>query len=282
MFGPAVEGPDDDDVPFFEVVGSGWDTHWKSSYGWYRFRYGGFLGLLGLVERKQSILKLIYRSGGSDRMHPKKYWEKQMGSKLPERQKWLEHALQGLAFWIGHRHSYFRAYPMPEGALVAESCNLIQSNLPPEFVLLPECMYGNLVPSHINIEGVSKQSRADLVICDRDAKITGRVGNVADHVRFVIEVKRGSASRREIDKDLARLHSFLDGTQTDARAFLFIVCEGKAHPRFISDGKSILREQDIPNCSGYFRVRRTVKAAASFSGKSKAHYVCLIEVFVKP
>ena len=68
-----------------------------------------------------------------------------MGEPLPERQKWLEHALQGLAFWIGHRHSLFNRYPLPEGALVAEACNLIEANIPPEIILLPECMYKNLV-----------------------------------------------------------------------------------------------------------------------------------------
>ena len=50
-----------------------------------------------------------------------------MGATLPERQKWLENALQGLAFWIGHRHSLFNGYPLVEGALVAEACNLIQA-----------------------------------------------------------------------------------------------------------------------------------------------------------
>jgi hypothetical protein len=68
-----------------------------------------------------------------------------MGHSLPERQVWLEHALQGLAFWIGHRHSLFRDYPLSEGALVAEACNLIQANLPRELVLMPECVYKNLV-----------------------------------------------------------------------------------------------------------------------------------------
>ena len=47
-----------------------------------------------------------------------------MGPTLPARQKWLEHALQALAFWIGHRHSLFNAYPLTEGALVAEACTM--------------------------------------------------------------------------------------------------------------------------------------------------------------
>lgn len=205
-----------------------------------------------------------------------------MGSTLPVRQEWLEHALQGLAFWIGHRHSLFRDYPLPEGALVAEACNLIQANLPADVLLLPECMYGNLVPNGVQIDGVTEQSRADLVICHKSAAAIGRRGNVADHVKFVIEVKRGSATPREINADLNRLHGYLRAkANAQARAFLLVVCESKVHPRFIKDGKSILGVHKIPEQEGHFRVRRTVKAAASFSGKKTAHYVCLIEVFLE-
>lgn len=203
-----------------------------------------------------------------------------MGSLLPKRQKWLEHALQGLAFWIGHRHSLFNGYPLTEGALVAEACNLIQANLPHYFILLPECMYRNLIPLNTQIEGVTGQSRADLVLCDSVARSIGREGNVSGSVRFVIEVKRASASNSEINSDLLRLHNFLSATQNGARAFLFIVSESNAPSRFVKSGKSWLGAHEIPKCTGNFRVRKTVKAAASFSGKEKAHYVCLIEIFL--
>jgi hypothetical protein len=132
-----------------------------------------------------------------------------MGLALPERQKWLEHALQGLAFWIGHRHSLFQGYPLTEGALVAEACNLIQANLPHELVLLPECMYSNLVAPGTAIAGVAGLARADLVLCHEAAKDIGRDGNIAAHTRFVIEVKRGDSSARLIDEDLRRLHAYL-------------------------------------------------------------------------
>lgn len=199
--------------------------------------------------------------------------------KLPERQRWLEHALQGLAFWIGHRHSLFNTYPLTEGALVAEACNLIQTNLPSGLILLPECMYRNLIPANHQIEGIAKQARADLVICDGGAKKIGRDGNVASSVKFVIEVKRGSATKKEINDDLYRLHNYLMASTTEARTLLFVVSESNAHPRIVRDGKSILGKHDIPNCVGNFRVRRTVKAAPSFSNKGSAHYVSLIEVF---
>jgi hypothetical protein len=203
-----------------------------------------------------------------------------MGARLPERQFWLEHALQGLAFWIGHRHSLFKDYPLSEGALVAEACNLIQANIPPDLVLLPECMYRNLVPSGVVVQGVGDHARADLVLCNAAARQIGREGNVSAHTRFVIEVKRGSASQAAFYEDLSRLHAYLEAASAGSRAFLFVVAESLAPRLFVKDGKSILGARDIPGVTGHFRVRRTVKAAASFSGKESAHYVCLVEVFL--
>lgn len=200
---------------------------------------------------------------------------------LPERQKWLEHALQGLAFWIGHRHSLFKDYPLSEGALVAEACNLIQSNLPHDLVLMPECMYKNLVAPGSKVRGVGPLARADLVLCAVAAKTVGREGNLAPYTKFVIEVKRGDAIKQLINEDLYRLHSFLKIATKGTRGFLFVVSEALAPRQFIRDGKSILGVHAIPSCTGHFRVRRSVKAAASFSRKETAHYVCLLEVFLK-
>lgn len=202
-----------------------------------------------------------------------------MGLSLPERQHWLEHALQGLAFWIGHRHSLFRDYPLSEGALVAEACNLIQANLPHDLVLMPECMYKNLVATGVALQGIGTQARADLVLCASEAKTVGRDGKLAPHTKFVIEVKRGNASRQSINEDLLRLHNYLQVSTPGTRCFLFVISESQAPRHFVKDGKSILGTHAIPECDGHFRVRRSVKAAASFSGKESAHYVCLLEVF---
>lgn len=203
-----------------------------------------------------------------------------MGLTLPERQKWLEHALQGLAFWIGHRHSIFKDYPLSEGALVAEACNLIQANLPHELVLMPERMYKNLVSTHSKVEGVGDMARADLVLCTKETRKIGRDGDLSAHTKFVIEVKRWSSSRKSIDADLKRLHSYLKVATSGTRCFLFVVSESRAPGRFVKDGKSILGLKRIPESDGHFRVRRTVKAAASFSGKETANYVCFLEVFL--
>lgn len=204
-----------------------------------------------------------------------------MGTKLPERLKWLEAALQGLAFWIGHRHSMYRHYPLPEGALVAEACNLIQANLSDSFLLFPECMYRNLVAKNQTVDGVANQARADLVICDQAAGGIDRDANLSKHVRFVFEVKRGSSNAQSIDEDLFRLHRLLLVSDSNVRGFLVVVAESRAPTRFVKNGKSILGKHDIPRTDGHYRVRRSVKAAASFSGTESAHYVCLIEVFKK-
>ncbi len=203
-----------------------------------------------------------------------------MGLSLPKRQEWLEHALQGIAFWIGHRHSLFKDYPLPEGALVAEACNLIQANLPADLILMPELMYKNLVSTSSRTQNFG-QERADLVLCAIAAKNIGREGNLAAHTKFVIEVKRGNASTKSINEDLTRLHAFLEVQTVGARCYLFIVCESLTPKRFVKDGQSILGVHPIPSCTGHFRVRRSVKATASFLGKKTAHYVCLLEVFLK-
>lgn len=204
-----------------------------------------------------------------------------MGLQLPERQRWLEHALQGLAFWIGHRHSLFRGYPLGEGALVAEACNLIQANLPHGLVLLPECMYANLVKRGASVADTGELARADLVLCDDAARKIGRNGNIAPHTRFVIEVKRADAPSKLINEDLRRLHAYLQAVKSGPRCFLIVVSEGRAPKRFVQDGQSRRGIHSIKNTNGgTYVVRRSVKAAASFSGKESAHYVCLLEVFL--
>ncbi len=193
---------------------------------------------------------------------------------------WLERALQGLAFWIGHRHSMFNGYPLSEGALVAEMCNLISANLPSQFVLMPECFFKNLVSGNKSLQGMADRARADLVLCDATAKTIGRDGNISSHTKYVIEVKRNTAARQFIDDDLYRLHSLLMAKSDATRCFAVIVSESKSPRRFVKDGKARLGNYPIPSCSGTYRVRRVVKAATSFEGKESAHYVCMLEVLL--
>lgn len=198
--------------------------------------------------------------------------------KISRTDRWLEKSLQGLAFWIGHRQALYGHYPLPEGALVSEACNLIQANLPSDLLLYPECLYKNIA----NFSGEKSyfgRRRADLVVCDAEAKKIGRDGNVSDYVRYVIEVKRGSASKESIDEDLRRLHSLIEVSQARPRAFLFVVSESRCPTRFVKNGRSRSGFRDIPGINGRYKIRRTVKAAASFDKYSSAHYACAVEVF---
>jgi hypothetical protein len=95
----------------------------------------------------------------------------------------------------------------------------------------------------------------------------------------VIEVKRGDARSRLVDEDLRRLHAYLEGATPGTRCFLFVVSESRAPTRFVEDGQSRRGFHAIARTEATYVVRRTVKAAASFSGTESAHYVCLIEVF---
>jgi hypothetical protein len=202
-----------------------------------------------------------------------------MGVSLEPWPNWAEQALQGLAFWIGHRHALYRHYPLSEGALVAETCNLIHAHLGDGESLLCEEQYKRLLPTRVLPAGIGSKSRADLVVIDgisaKDAKAKATLAEVAV---AVVEVKRYSAPKAQIDYDLQRL-AMLKLAVPRIRAFLFVVSEAKRPARFVSpDGRAILGETPIPNSNGHYRVRRACKATAAFSGKETAHYACIIEV----
>ena len=91
-----------------------------------------------------------------------------MGTKLERLPEWSEKALQGLAFWIGHRHSLYPNYPLAEGALVGEACNLIQANLRADQILLCEEQYSRLMPGGSWPAKLGPKSRADLAGEKRD------------------------------------------------------------------------------------------------------------------
>lgn len=196
----------------------------------------------------------------------------------PQRITWIETALQGLAFWIGHRRALFRHYPLPEGALVAEACNLLQANKPDALILKPEYLYKNLVSTGRLPADIPGQARADLIICDADARQARRDQNISDQVKFVFEIKRGDAPNHLIKEDLRRLQSFLRVSSPDIRAFLLVASEANLPNMFVKDGKAIRRKVPIDGSPGHFIVRRTLKASGSFTSKSSAHYVCLVEV----
>lgn len=203
-----------------------------------------------------------------------------MGKPLDRWPTWSEKALQGLAFWIGHRHALYPHYPLGESALVAETCNLIFAHLGAGEILLCERQYTQLMPDGGWPSAQGARARADLTVVTglthTEAKARTSLQGV---LSAVIEVKRASAPKAQIDQDLKRL-AILKHANPAVRALLFVVAESHRPTRFVGPkGKAILGKTEIPGAGAYYRVRRACKAAAAFSGKESAHYACIIEVF---
>ena len=202
---------------------------------------------------------------------------------MPDRLPFLEDALQGLAFWVGYRRAYYRDYPLPEAALVAETCNLIQSKLDKnQQILRPEVLYRRMVDIKQSVH-LSTLCRADLAVLDAHGPDPYK-SDVRDAVQFVFEVKRGNAPKAQIDQDLKRLVSFKQQCRPEARAFLIVASEASLPKRFVDPekGRSKLHAHPVPETTGVYHVRRTVKAASSFDNKMTAHFVCICEVFAHP
>ena len=184
---------------------------------------------------------------------------------------WIQPSLQGITYWIGHRRCMYKKYPLSEGALVAEVCNLIHANIPKEYELLCEVRYCNFVTIDKRQTLLTNRSRVDLVVAEKAEK--------KPIPKFLIEVKRASAPRNLIDADLGRL-SIVNQSRPDIRTFLFVISEAYRPSRFVDkDGKSISGRYKIPKSEGYFIVRHTWKAAPAFINRNHAQYGCLIEVY---
>lgn len=203
-----------------------------------------------------------------------------MGSHLEPWPRWAEKALQGLAFWIGHRHALYPNYPLGEAALVAEACNLIFANLGADGILLCERQYKQLVPHGTWPEGLGGKARCDLAIVHGLGHAQAeQMTSLAGHLSAVIEVKRAFAPKAQIDQDLKRLAAF-KASNPLVRAFLFVVAEAMRPKTFVAaEGRAILGKKPISGTQSHYRVRRACKAAAAFSGKETAHYACIVEVY---
>lgn len=189
---------------------------------------------------------------------------------------WLERALQGLAYWTGHRRCLYRNYSLAEGAFVAELCNLINANLPDRYLLLCEEPYSEFLEDEKRPTILTKRSRADLVVYEM-VKTTD--GATEHHASFIIEVKGATAPKSQIDADLTRLMA-VRKVAPGIRTYLVVVAEATRPKRFASDrGSSITKRQTIDGIPGYFKVRRTLKAAHAFTKIEKSQYACLIEAF---
>ncbi len=91
-----------------------------------------------------------------------------MKSEPKKQPVWVERALQGVTYWIGHRRCLYRDYPLSEGALVAEVCNLIHANLPEDLQLLREVQYSTFVESDPMPKILQGRIRADLIVSRTD------------------------------------------------------------------------------------------------------------------
>jgi hypothetical protein len=199
---------------------------------------------------------------------------------LEKAPRWAVDALQGITYWIGHRRCIYPHHPMPEGALVAELCNLICANLRTKEHLQLKCevQYSEILKSK-KLPAKLMNGRADLVVEEKENKNTG-----SPTPKFIIEVKRAK-SLRKINEDLQRLAA-VRHAHGSVRAFLFVIGEAKRPKWFVDDdGNALSDERPIPNPEhsipipeSRFRVRRVLKAAHSFSSVGTAHYACLIEV----
>jgi len=186
-----------------------------------------------------------------------------MKTKLEKLPVWVDRALQGVTYWMGHRRCLYRDYPLSEGALVAEVCNLIYANLPQTLQLLCEVQYSGFVDFSPMPEILRGRIRADLVVAERSVR-----REAEPSPRFIIEVKRAAAPASQINADLSRLAA-VRYLCPDIRAFMFLISEAE-------------RPKHIPDCDGHYRVRRTWKAAHAFKKRDRAQYACLIEIYPAP
>lgn len=177
---------------------------------------------------------------------------------------WLEPALQGITFWIGHRRLMYRHYHLSEGAIIAELCNLIQAQLPDGRRLDCEEPYKVIIGSEPSSRSTFSQ-RADLVITS---------GATRRNYIAVIEVKRADAGNAEIEKDIDRL-ARVKVARPDTRAFVIVVSEAKRPRRFVNNSGRAFRKHK----SGLrYAVRRVCAASASVKRGNTASYAVLVEV----
>jgi len=173
--------------------------------------------------------------------------------------KWTDPLLQGLSYWIGYKKQLYPHHPLSEGAIVAESQNLIYSRLEKGQKLYCEYPYTNII-------NVKNENRVDLVITENDKP------------SVVIEVKRIEAGMSLIYRDFEKLLVLKSGNK-NLKCFVLLVCQQKIPKKFVRrDGISFKGKISIKSID--VKVLRTCKSTNSFKKEaiSKANYVSLIEV----
>lgn len=154
--------------------------------------------------------------------------KKKRSQKLPW---WSEGLLQGLAYWSGYRRTLHRHHPLTEGAIVVEAAGLlsnpVRGNAESQQYLYCEIPCRNVAKSP---DGWGRM-RFDMILATETiGQKEARRHTFSRSVRAVIEVKRGSASAADLNKDLNRRARIVDGNKA-ACAFLIVACQGQAHAR---------------------------------------------------
>lgn len=181
---------------------------------------------------------------------------------------WAEKALQGVTFWMGHRHSLYRDYPLSEGAIIAELCNIIFANLGHDYSLACEVKYSEISKMGSNCP-YKPGARVDLFVSEKANKKRS----------YAIEVKRWKGSISQLNDDIKRLAYCKENSKL-IRTFLFVISESSRPKPLVNEaGASITIRRDIEGTNCYYKVRRTCKAAHAFSKHEKAQYACLLEIF---
>jgi hypothetical protein len=193
--------------------------------------------------------------------------------------RWALTAIQGLAFWIGYKRSLYRDYPMSEGALVTELRSLIHANLSDRYRLVCEVGYAKLVKAGVSRPTIiAGKARADLVI-EKDVESRQAPGTMISVPFAVMEFKRAGAPAAQIMKDLQRLAA-LKSVRPSVRVFLLVLSDSARNGKFVTEaGISRGGLHRIDGARGYYKVRRTLKAAPAYTNKEIANYACIVEVF---
>lgn len=191
---------------------------------------------------------------------------------------WMRSALQGIAFWVGHRRSIYSAHELTEGALTAELCNLIHAHLDKRFRLRCEEPYTKLLPRGVTRPAVPSKARIDLSVWERykpDGEDKSR-----QRVLYAIEVKRATASNTLINQDLQRLAAIVEESER-IRAFLCVISEGFRPKRFTT-ARGMRKTNAVPieGTSSVYVVLDAKKASHIFDNRDRAHYACVLEVLI--
>jgi hypothetical protein len=175
--------------------------------------------------------------------------------------KCVSDAAQGLAFWSGYHATLQSCKDLSEGALENQFCEMLCSHVENGCKPRNQFGYANLV------KGIGKD-RMDIFI----------PGNDTD-AGLAIEIKKYKGLP-SVKADCLKLSRLL--IKEKIRCFVVVASQGKRPTKFTTPEGKANREFIFSEKGWCAKVRRVLKASASFDKKNRAHYVCVIEVLKRP